>query len=587
MLSLLALPVAISLLLYFVPSLLHKRKRYQHSSEYLVSAEGTTDDVFQNASLAYALQLATFGPFFVWGLRGDWIPAVLNSAFFGCGLLFLVVFRRDIASFVGRALSNDSSVTIHEFLARTHGNDPGLRLTASALTIVALWGIAMSEMLGIAAAVTPFLGGNIDMTFLFVIALLLLMFGYSTLGGNDGVMRTDQLQLAVGYLGIFGSMIGLVLVLSASPQAVRASLPIVFLGLFASFWLIARRGAFTTTSADVAAHPSQGATWWRWYLRTEKALGQLVVVAVLVILFSVMWFAVVVGPRTLVTGVRSSMTTSTSMSPIALFALALLPLGYQLVDITNWQRFAAVGTPAGPYHGPRRTTLLLYAFEAPMVWVFLLAFGTIAASVGNRLEASPNPFGDFIAQLAGADSLILRTAAVFLLTGVFAIGLSTMDAVFSATMCAFQYDILPALTERRSITTSSQIAWSKRFGFSTYFIVVALFYITSRYFAFGSDNYVALLLAFYSAQISFVPLVLGALISGRRGHRGSPVGTAVAIASLLAGSAVGIAATVSGIIRSEEVLLWTAIPLSIGLSAAIYACGWFSSTRKQGGREPR
>src|SRR5882757_7899292 len=101
------IPMVLSLALYFVPATLFRRARYRFSREYLVSAHGASDGVFQNSSLAYAIQLATFGPFFVWGLNGDWIPGVWNSAFYCLGLLLLYLFRHRIADFVRGALAND------------------------------------------------------------------------------------------------------------------------------------------------------------------------------------------------------------------------------------------------------------------------------------------------------------------------------------------------------------------------------------------------------------------------------------------------------------------------------------------------
>src|SRR5690349_5261275 len=105
----LLLPLVASLALYLFPVLLFRRKRYRFSRDYLVTQSGASNEVFQNASLAYALQLATLGPFFVWGVNGDWIPPILNSLFFCFGLSLLYFGRRHIADFVRAALSRDRS----------------------------------------------------------------------------------------------------------------------------------------------------------------------------------------------------------------------------------------------------------------------------------------------------------------------------------------------------------------------------------------------------------------------------------------------------------------------------------------------
>jgi hypothetical protein len=577
------IPIVVSLALYFVPAVLFKRNRYLLSRDYLVSARGASDGVFQNSSLAYALQLATFGPFFVWGLSGDWIPGVWNSAFYCLGLLLLYTFRRQIADFLREALAQDRSITIHEFLARSHGGSPWIRVIASGLTVVALWGIVMAEMFGILAALGPMLGMGSEGSVIFVIGLFFLMFAYSTMGGNDGVMRTDQLQLGLAYIGVFTAVVGMIFLLtwSSQPGSPRAAMPILYFGIFGAMWLILRRFRFIEPPrSERAPNDSEAPRHiaWRVYLRFENVVNVLVVLVIVVMVFAAGSFVVVAGPQAVIEAMQRSVVTTTGMSGLALLALALLPLGYQIVDITNWQRFAAAGDPAHYAGGPGRSALLRYATEAPLVWISLLAFGALAAGLFDSLAGSQNPFGDYAAGLVALNNIVGTVTAVAFLVAVFAIGLSTMDAVFSATQCAFQYDLLPALerTSTGGMHMARKIRATRLFGLLTYLAVISMLYVVEKYLAFGRDDYLALLLAFYSAQMAFVPLVAGALIAVRRPGGQSLVPPKFAAGALIAGASVGIGATVTAIAGGAgELFLWGAIPACLLVSSVVYAAGWY------------
>lgn len=552
-----------------------------------MSFNGASDDVYQNSSLAYALQLATFGPFFVWGLNGDWIPGVWNSMFYCFGLALLYVFRKPIANFLREALARDKSITIHEFLARPHKDSPWIRIIASSLTIVALWGIVMAEMFGIFSALGPLLGLGANGSYLFVIGLFFLMFAYSTTGGNDGVMRTDQLQLGLAYIGVFAAVAGMIFLLGhASPADVsHGSYPIVFFGGFGVMWLLTRRFRFIESSPDaetVNKNEAEKTSAWRAYLLIERGVSVLVVLTIITMVFAAGQFVISTGPSEVMQVLRRSTVTSTSMSNLAMFALAILPLGYQIVDITNWQRFAAAGDPNSYGDGPAKKALLRYVTEAPLVWISLLAFGALAGGLFGNLSVSSNPFGDLAVHLVNMDSLLSTVTAVVFLMAVLAIGLSTMDAVFSATQCAFQYDLLPALEHAgaKETSTTHKIRITRAFGLMTYLAVIAMLYLVEKYLTFGRDNYLAILLAFYSAQMAFVPLVIGAFVATRLPNGQSPVTPVFAASALIVGALVGIGATVSAVIGDTgELFLWGAIPVCLFVSSAIYSLGWYIGSK--------
>ncbi|MGC1683165.1 MAG: hypothetical protein WA760_17740, partial [Pseudolabrys sp.] len=193
-----------SLGICLVPVYSVRRRGYARAQDYFVSGEHTPPGVLQNSSVAYALQMATFGPLFAWGASGDFLPAIISSCSFGLGVCFLYLLRRPMLEFLDRALRRDRSVTVHQFIAQQHGNDLRVRLLASALTVFALAGLIVGEAFAAATLLAPIVASGAA-TFVIMGGLLVLTALYAIPSGNSGVMRSAQTQLGIVYFGLFGS----------------------------------------------------------------------------------------------------------------------------------------------------------------------------------------------------------------------------------------------------------------------------------------------------------------------------------------------------------------------------------------------
>jgi hypothetical protein len=270
------------------------------------------------------------------------------------------------------------------------------------------------------------------------------------------------------------------------------------------------------------------------------------------------------------------------MHGVALFSLAVLPLLYQIVDITNWQRIAAVfrRDPAGRGEialPAFKLAYLRYATEAPALWLVLMAFGGLAFAYSGPF-GSGDPFNEFLERLVQRGTLFDSIVLISLTIGVFAIALSTMDAVLSASLFAFRYDILPFLTPKLRPEAKTDEALERRavrastwFGLVGYSIVFGGFIVLDRFATFGTSAYLSVLVGFYTAQLAFVPLLLGAMFeTGGTGHLSAPIGPGAAIAVLLAGAATGLGVTVAGLLTSDDALSWWATPGCLLASSATF-----------------
>jgi len=584
----LAFVLLLSLGICLVPICFLRRPGYQRAQDYFVSSQYTPPDVVQNASIAYALRMATFGPFFAWGASGDLWPAIISSVFFGLGLYLIYFLRRPLLEFLDSALRHDRSITVHEFIAQQHANDPSVRLLASSLTIFAIAGLVVGEALGVAAFLKPLLPGSGASVDLLVFGTLLVMGLYAVVAGNSGAMQSAQLQLGILYLGLFGST-ALLLYMSASevrPMPPYGTFAILFVAACCAVQICYRRIKYIDTGPlreiDADGNDRDSAAM-RLFRRFEKFLNVCIClfsVLVIVVAYIELSFA---GFAAVARDSVAALQAGTRLSAVGVLALMLLPLFHPIVDITNWQRIAALTKRHAHEDEPRRRAAALrglfriYAVESPLLWLFMCMFGAIAV-MATDTPAGADVVQAFMEQLASQENLVAALVLSLLLVGVFALALSTMTAMFSASLCTIRYDIVPtfwpasaafevqpleeATARRRTIVAGAGLG-----------LVIALgCYLAdaSLRISFTSSTFVALLFAFYCAQLSFAPLILGPIIC-QTGGTFKTVSPRWALVVLGFGAASGLGAVTLYLLTGTEPWLWASVPACLGSGFLLYA----------------
>ena len=583
------LPLVLALGICFIPVWLLRHPEHRRAQDYFVSSQYTRPEVVRNASIAYALRMAAFGPLFAWGASGDLWPAIIGSAFFGLGVYLIYILRQPLLEFLDDALSCDRSITVHEFIARQHGNDPRVRLLAASLTVFALLGLLVGEALGVAAFLKTMLPGSAAAVYLFVFGALLLMVLHAILSGHSGVMHSAQLQLGMLYLGLFGST-ALLLYLHVSaltPMPPHGTLAVVFVAVCGAIILYYRRSRYVDTDpirgATSNAHPGRESSGARRLSRFEKILNPcLSVLLVLIIVVAVMELYAV-GLPTIVRDSAAALRTGTRVPGVGLIALCLLPLFYPLVDVTNWQRLAAARKDMSSSVEPDRRSAVLrgvfrtYAVESSLMWLFMCMLGAIAV-MAIETQGGADVLQVFVAQLISEDNEVTVVALPLLLICVFAVALSTMSALFSASLCTIRYDMLAALwpelapgqgqASKEATATRRTLVAGGGLGLA----VAAAFCVAdaSLQISFTSSTFLALLFAFCCAQLSFAPLVLGPIVGRTRGGFGT-VSSGWALVILGSGAASGVAAVTVYVATGTEAWLWTAVPACLGSGLVLFA----------------
>ena len=386
--------------------------------------------------IAYALQIATFIAFSGLGASGALWPMIVSSVCLGAGVYLLYLLRRPMLTFLNSSLSGDRSITVHEFIARQHGNDPRVRLFASGVTVLALAGLAVAAPYEFATLLKPVLPAGA--TYSLVVGMTLLTVVYTIVSGNSGAMRLVQLQLGMIYLGLFGSAMLLIYVLMSelNPMPPHGPVALAYVAGFCCFIPFYRRLQFvdTTPIGKAGAGGGGGETMpARLFGRFEKILNVCItVMAGFVAAFAGMelysvGFADVAGSS------ASSWWNPAGISGVELTALFLLPLCYPIVDITNWQRIATFAQDAG--YGPIEPTVRAatlhgiirgFAVETPLLWLFMGTFGAVAAVAAAVPTNSPDEA--VIAGLVSQQNEVAIAALSLLMVGLGAMVLATSAA---------------------------------------------------------------------------------------------------------------------------------------------------------------
>ena len=577
--------------IFTIPVLLTRRDSYRRAQDYFVSSDHVLPKVIQNSSIAYAIGLATFGPFFAWGASGDFWPAIVHAAFFGLGLTLLYALRRPILKFLARALSHDRSITVHEFIARRHGNDPRIRGVAAALTVFALSGLVICETVGLATVFKPLLSGSQSLTHLFIAAVLVVVISCTIPSGHAGIMHAAQLQLGVLYFGLFGSITFLMYLqmseLGSMPA--RGTFATALITVVCAVMYFYRRVRYVDSNSLQyrvsnigAAHRVRERLRFRLLSRFQKILNALIGILTVLAIVVAAIDLYVGGIPTIAHDSAAALQAGTQVSNLLLISLILLPLFHPIVDIVNWQRLAAFEKErdwnyigGGKWTAAFKSFCATYAVEVPLVRLLICLLGAVA---GLTL-ATPDR-GDvghaFIAQLVAQENFVATTVLSFLLFSLFAMAVSTMSSLFAASLCTVRYDILPMFwsksTSAQTLATqkAQAIRWTMIAGAGMGFAVFAAFYVADAglKITFASARFLVLVFGFSCFQLSFVPLVLGPLIAGSGGRGAVSPGWALAIMGVSAAVAIG--TTAAYLATEYDLLLSVAVPGCLGSGALLF-----------------
>lgn len=508
---------------------------------------------YGSAQIAYFLQMATVYPFFLFGFFGQWWLALWNTLFFAVGIW---LFARALPKYhVGGLNLVARSATPHALIAHVHGSTK-LRIVASCLSMIAFTGLATFELVWGTAALRTVLGGPSYLYYLSILIFALYLITVLWVGGQRAEIRNAQWQLIIAYIGLH-LVTGWCL--QQDPNILsKTDAPFVF-ALIVGFglWTINRR----------LRHFRQDGS------PTNIVLNILAILSLLYVL----WAIVLTPSFFSATLFQMKPVTLPSEWPWMLITFSVMPLFFQFVDMTNWQRLSIL--PSDNVIVSARQGLWQFIVESPLSWLFPIALGLTAASIIPNVKQTDDPwlvFLDKVTMLDGWYGII----SVLFVVGLICVFLSTANALLTATGYAYAYDvnrttrkIMDKVHENRdgAVTDAEKVKvlYAGRIVTSILIFFSAIVYIAVDWTMGLGTKFLGLFLAFFTPILSFAPGMLVPMLTKRATH------PTVALWSMAVSSAAGIAAGIYSVVHPEmPIWAWLSTPICVILSWGIYGVGF-------------
>ena len=445
-------------------------------AEYYLDDQKVSPSDFANISVGYALQMAAVFLFAAWGMLYG-VGALWTAIFWmvGYAVQYLLVPR--FADF--RAKSG--KLTLHEYLRKSYANSRGVHVTSAMATAISLLGTLIAEVdytSQVYAPVWPY------QPYFLQFAFLVLGASYVVWNGFRAEVKSERWQVPIAYLGL------LTMLLAALPAVWRVS------GAKPFWWI-----AGTVGGAMVLV------LCGRVYLaRRSKvvAIETWLPLAALVLLVAVVWHSVQAPQGSVPTVFDKPISEQlVAQGLLGLFSLFLANALWMPVDISTWQRVAALGDHEVE---TLRSVTVRVLLESPATWCLGAALGW-AISAGGFVPKDVDPYAA-VASLATTltDASKGNPSWIYpvFVAGCVAIMLSTVNALLSALAFTTDRDLLPAqkedLSQARMVTAGILIG-----GFVAYHAIRSA----------SGANIGLLLYGAYAAQLSLFWAVWFALMGSR------------------------------------------------------------------------
>jgi Na+/pantothenate symporter len=554
--------ILIPLLIYVIGALSVRRKGLTHPDDFFVAYKKVGETAFSSSSIAYAFQVSTIYPFLLWGASKFYFVPLVNTVCWGFGIFLFYLSYNKYKHFVGKDL------TLHGFLGERYGSS--VRVIASYLTIIAFLGFAISETY-FGSKVLLSIVDNRIIFYGIIIFSLLFVYGYIAYGGQVSSIRTDQLQLIISYIGVFGLFIYLIYLIIANGINISSTLSVGLLIL--SIYIIA---IFIFRKLKFIKFSEHDTTINKFL---NKGLNTLVIVffsAVAVLSIYAFFTSNVLADNS-----DFHFFNVEGFGIAGLLSLIVLPLSFQFVDLSNWQRLLSVkpdnSINASGLNKNIRKGLLTYAVESPFTWLIFVFFGLLA------ITALPNfTFQDLLIdipkQLINSNSILQEILGYTFIVSILAIMLSTVDSFIMGIIFTFVYDSNYATRKLLDEKNSEKIKSNylsitnkgRLFGLLAIIIGLTFFIFFDQNVKNGGEMFINLLLAFYSAQISFFPLIFGLLFLKKQPSQ------FWANLSMILGALSGVSIGVYAVLYNSE-WAWYPILVCFILSTITYCVGYILS----------
>jgi Na+/proline symporter len=508
---------------------------------------------YANSSTSYGFQISTVSVFLAWGYLYP-LPAIVNTIFWGVGIFLYRAMLTRLRPFLGTLM------TLHGFLGQRYAS-LRVRQLASVMTILGFLGLCLAELVW-GSQVLMVLNPDPNFMYFTTFSMGIFVVVYLTRGGHLSVIRTDQYQLLFSYVG-FLSVLFWVLYRIYSQDNVLHVVGLILSVPLIVILLVAYQSIRRSTRYEQEIEPE--------IKGVQRIISYMFLIAILTLAIIVLISLRSITALPKVSFQLLSHVKACGVDGWSYLSLILLPMLWQFVDITAWQRLSAVKVDLENSSdlNPIKMGLTRYGIESPFTWILAILLGIALRYSG--LSFTENEVWNMIVslptKLLGEGTLgVILTA--FFTVGILSVMLSTVDSSLIGVIFTLVYDTMSITREQIDSEVGDITAATKviRLGViaSIVFIIIGLI----LYFILSALKIpiLGILFGAYSCQIALFPAVFGTLWFEERVPTSGWV-----IGSIALGFVSGIFATVVSLSNFS----WQLYPplFSIAFSTFVYILG--------------
>ena len=403
--------IIIPLAIYLIAAISVKKENIIHPDDYFAAFKKVDQTEFTSSSIAYGFQVSTIYPFLFWGASLFLFVPLMNALFWGIGIFIFFLCFNKIKNYLG------SGKTLPGLIGEAYGNST--RLISALLTIVGFIGYIIAELwFGSRVLLSIFPNNNYVYiaTFIFTFFIAIYLFK----GGQLSSIKTDQLQLTFTYLGVFGIVIYLLYLLLSKNVIIEGAL---FWGLILLVILIILILSIRKFS----------------FFKLKSSASKIINTFVSLSFISIFCFSIYIIFNNEIHFKIENFINLEGFGVAGLISLIILPLTWQFVDLTNWQRLLSVKTSKNSKEEIKKG-LLNFAIESPFTWILFIVLGIIIILAYPDWTFN-DILVDFPKQLITSNSIVNIIFGYTFIVSIISIMLSTIDSFFMGISFTYTYDI--------------------------------------------------------------------------------------------------------------------------------------------------
>ncbi len=537
--------IVIPLSIYLIAALTVKKSEVKHPDDYFAAFKRVGKTEFASSSIAYGFQVSTIYPFLFWGAAMFLFVPFVNAIFMGIGIILFYLSYNKISRFLG------SGKTLPGLIGESYGKGAGI--ISSLLTIVGFIGYIIAELwFGSRILLSVFPNNNWIYISCFVFVIFIAFYLFKA--GQISSIKTDQLQLVFTYVGVFGIIVYLLYLLFSKGTFINGPLTwgLIIISILTPIILFIRKARFISFNTTI-----------------NKIINTIITI----FFISILILSFLILCKNQKNFLIQDLLNLEGFGYAGLISLMILPLSWQFVDLTNWQRLLSVKTTNNNQviNNNIKKGLINFSIESPFTWILFIVLGLLITASFPNWSFEDILIG-FPTELINSNILLEQVLGYAFVVSIISIMLSTIDSFIMGISFTYTYDLNPMskkLLEGKinQSTTTQILKQGKYFGFIVVLISLVLFVFFDNNIKGGGELFINLLLTFYSSTLAFLPLVIGIIFFKIKPSN------FWAVMSMLIGALCGIGIGVYAVLYNPT-YAWYPIIICITLSFIIYFIGY-------------